>query len=66
MTNPLASEGGADPVGIDALRGELPLSRTLDRVVSLTDFADFALTYSGVAAPPSGSRSPACLHRAWR
>lgn len=50
VTNPLASEGGADPVGIDALRGELPLyCRTLDRVVSLTDFADFALTYSGVA-----------------
>lgn len=49
-TNPLPSEGGADPVGIDALRGELPLyCRTLDRVVSLTDFADFALTYSGIA-----------------
>ena len=49
-TNPLPSEGGADPVGIDALRAELPLyCRTLDRVVSLTDFADFALTYSGVA-----------------
>ena len=49
-TNPLPSEGGADPVGIDALRAELPLyCRTLDRVVSLTDFADFALTYSGIA-----------------
>nr|MBA3338999.1 hypothetical protein [Geodermatophilaceae bacterium] len=49
-TNPLPSEGGAAPVGIDALRAELPLyCRTLDRVVSLTDFADFALTYSGVA-----------------
>ena len=66
MTNPLASEGGADPVGIDALRGELPLyCRTLDRVVSLTDFADFALTQRRGQAP-SGSRSPACLHRAWR
>lgn len=49
-TNPLPSEGGADPVGIDALRAELPLyCRTLDRVVSLTDFADFARTYAGIA-----------------
>jgi hypothetical protein len=49
-TNPLPSEGGADPVAIDALRAELPLyCRTLDRVVALTDFADFALTYSGIA-----------------
>lgn len=49
-TNPLPSEGGADPVGIEALRTELPLfCRTLDRVVSLTDFADFALTFSGIA-----------------
>lgn len=50
VINPLPSEGGADPVGVDALRSELPLfCRTLDRVVSLTDFADFALTYSGIA-----------------
>lgn len=49
VTNPLSSEGGADPVGIDALRAELPLyCRTLDRVVSLTDFADFALAYAGI------------------
>jgi hypothetical protein len=50
VINPLPSEGGADPVGVDALRSKLPLyCRTLDRVVSLTDFADFALTYSGIA-----------------
>lgn len=50
VRNPLPSEGGADPVGVDALRAELPLyCRTMDRVVSLSDFADFALTYAGIA-----------------
>lgn len=50
VTNPLPSEGGADPEAVGALRANLPLyCRTLDRVVSLSDFADFAQTYSGIA-----------------
>lgn len=48
--NPLPAEGGADPEPPEALRDNLPLScRTLDRVVSLSDFADFARAYGGIA-----------------
>ena len=49
-----------------AARRVAVLCCTLDRVVSLTDFADFALTLQRRGRAPSGSRSPACLHRAWR
>lgn len=50
VANPLPAEGGADPEAPEALRSNLPLScRTLDRVVSLTDFADFARGYGGIA-----------------
>lgn len=50
VSNPLPSEGGADPAAIGELRANLPLfCRTMDRVVSLSDFADFALTYTGIA-----------------
>lgn len=50
VANPLPSEGGADPEPLDALRQNVPLScRTLDRVVSLDDFADFARAYGGIA-----------------
>ena len=50
VTNPLPSEGGADPEALEALRGNLPgYCRTLDRVVSMSDFADFALNYAGIA-----------------
>ena len=50
VSNPLPSEGGADPESADDLRANLPLfCRTLDRVVSLSDFADFAVTYAGIA-----------------
>lgn len=50
VTNPLPSEGGADPEPLGALRANLPMfCRTLDRVVSLSDFADFALTFTGIA-----------------
>jgi predicted phage baseplate assembly protein len=50
VSNPLASEGGADPETLDNLRENVPLScRTIDRVVSLSDFADYARAYAGVA-----------------
>jgi predicted phage baseplate assembly protein len=48
--NPLPAEGGADPEPLEALRDNVPLScRTLDRVVSLSDFADFARAFGGIA-----------------
>ncbi|MDS9470126.1 hypothetical protein RGQ15_21470 [Paracoccus sp. MBLB3053] len=48
--NPLPAEGGANPEPLNDLRRNLPLScRTLGRVVSLSDYADYALTYAGIA-----------------
>ncbi|MEP6068050.1 MAG: putative baseplate assembly protein [Paracoccaceae bacterium] len=50
VINPHASEGGADPEPLDAVRTNVPLScRTLGRVVSLSDFADFSRAYAGIA-----------------
>ncbi|WP_415402196.1 putative baseplate assembly protein [Tateyamaria sp. SN3-11] len=50
VTNPLPAEGGADAEPLEALRSNVPLScRTLDRVVSLIDFADFSRAYAGIA-----------------
>ncbi len=50
VTNPFPAEGGADPEPLDDLRTNLPLScRTLGRVVSLSDFADFSRAYAGIA-----------------
>jgi hypothetical protein len=50
VTNPLPSEGGADPEAIEDLRQNIPLyCRTMDRVVSLSDFADFAKGFAGIA-----------------
>lgn len=50
VTNPLPAGGGADPATPDELRARLPLqTRTLGRVVSLTDYADFALAFAGVS-----------------
>ncbi|MEW9920190.1 putative baseplate assembly protein [Marimonas sp. MJW-29] len=50
VTNPLPSEGGADPETLDNLRDNVPLScRTIDRVVSLSDFADYARAFAGIA-----------------
>jgi hypothetical protein len=48
--NPLPAEGGADAEPLEALRTNVPLScRTLDRVVSLIDFADYSRAYAGIA-----------------
>lgn len=50
VANPLPSTGGADPETLDNLRDNVPLScRTIDRVVSLSDFADYARAYAGIA-----------------
>jgi hypothetical protein len=49
VTNPLASAGAQDPETRDGARANAPLTvRTLDRVVSLTDFEDFARAFSGI------------------
>lgn len=48
-TNPLKAQGGSDAETIDDLRRAAPRSvRTLDRVVSLSDFEAFAQTYRGI------------------
>ncbi|MDD1793364.1 hypothetical protein LRP50_09520 [Enterovibrio sp. ZSDZ42] len=50
VDNLLGASGGADPEGRDAIRLSAPLScRTLGRVVSITDYADFAQGYGGIA-----------------
>lgn len=48
--NYLPAEGGADPEPLDALRANVPLScRTVGRVVALSDHADYARAYAGIA-----------------
>jgi hypothetical protein len=49
VTNPLAASGAADPEKMDDARTNAPLTvRTLDRIVSLQDYEDFARTFSGI------------------
>jgi predicted phage baseplate assembly protein len=48
--NPVPAVGGDDPEPRDGARDNAPLQvRTLDRVVSLLDYEDFARAYSGIA-----------------
>src|SRR5262245_23551500 len=50
VQNPVPAVGGDDPEPRDAARDNAPLRvRTLDRVVSLLDYEDFARAYSGIA-----------------
>lgn len=50
VTNPLPSSGAEDPEGRDSARRNAPLTvLTLDRVVSLSDYEDFARTFAGIA-----------------
>jgi len=50
VTNPLAAEGGTAPEAPDEARGNAPLTvLTLDRVVSLQDYEDFARAFAGIA-----------------
>ena len=49
-TNPLPAEGGTDPEKESVARRTMPLgTRTLGRAVSLLDYEDFALAFTGVA-----------------
>jgi predicted phage baseplate assembly protein len=49
VTNPRAAAGAADPDTIDDARRTAPLiARTLDRVVSLSDYEDFARAFPGI------------------
>ena len=49
MTNPLTASGAADPESRDDARDNAPLTvLTLDRIVSLRDFEDFARAFAGV------------------
>jgi predicted phage baseplate assembly protein len=49
VTNPLPSAGGDDPEPRDQARQNAPFTvRTLDRIVSLRDFEDFARTFAGI------------------
>ena len=50
VTNPVAASGADDPETIEAARTNAPLPvRTIGRIVSLSDHADFARAYAGVA-----------------
>jgi predicted phage baseplate assembly protein len=49
VTNPVAAAGAEDPETRDEARQNAPLTvLTLDRVVSLQDFEDFARAYAGI------------------
>jgi predicted phage baseplate assembly protein len=48
-SNPLQAEGGTDAETLEDARRHAPLAvRTLDRVVSLRDFEDFASAFAGI------------------
>ena len=49
VMNPLDATGAADPETRDDIRSNAPLAiRTLDRIVSLQDYEDFARAFSGI------------------
>jgi len=49
VSNPAAAEGGTDAEAADEARRSMPLgTRTLGRAVSLLDYEDFALAYTGI------------------
>ncbi len=49
VINPVAATGSAGPENIDDARGNAPLRvLTLDRIVSLEDYEDFARSFSGI------------------
>jgi hypothetical protein len=49
VINPLPATGGADPESRDQARRNAPLAVTaLDRLVSITDYADFTRTFAGI------------------
>jgi hypothetical protein len=49
VTNPLPATGAADPEALEDARANAPMTvATLDRIVSLTDFEDFARAFAGI------------------
>ena len=49
VTNPEAASGGEDAEGLDRARDNAPLTvLTLDRAVSISDYADFARAFAGI------------------
>jgi hypothetical protein len=49
VTNPLSAAGGADPESADDIRSNAALKiLTLDRIVSLSDYEDFARAFGGI------------------
>ena len=50
VSNPIAAQGGTDPEPIGQARRTMPLgTRTLGRAVSLLDYEDFAMAFTGIA-----------------
>jgi predicted phage baseplate assembly protein len=50
VSNPLPAQGGTDPEAANQARRTMPLgTRTLGRAVSLLDYEDFALAFTGIA-----------------
>lgn len=50
VTNPLPASGGTDPEPGDGIRRNAPVTiLTMDRIVSLQDYEDFARAFAGVA-----------------
>ena len=63
VTNPLAATGGVDPEVEEHARVSIPIPvQTLGRAVSLLDYADFALAFTGIAK--AQRRGPAAPRRA--
>jgi predicted phage baseplate assembly protein len=51
VTNPLSATGGADRDGQETVRRNAAVSvQALDRLVSVSDYADFATAYAGIGA----------------
>lgn len=49
VTNPLPASGAADPETMDNARRNAPLTvRTLERIVTLSDYEDFACAFAGI------------------
>jgi predicted phage baseplate assembly protein len=49
VTNSLPASGGTDPEPADSIRRNAPVTvRTMDRIVSLQDYEDFARAFSGI------------------
>jgi hypothetical protein len=49
VNNPVPASGGADPENLASARGNAPRTvLTIDRIVSISDYQDFAATFAGI------------------